>query len=137
MAEEYPYRYFLDFTWLYLGTPTINETQIIVPVFEFSVDPGFPGYEDDVYYDVGTLVFNNVAESSRIIYEYSDLEEVNGELRKRIKSKYTIIDGPFRETNKDLYLFVFEGVSKELNAWVHWEILMAEIIIEGEGKKRD
>ena len=122
---EHPLTEHLDFTYSSFGKPKIAETEIKLPVREFSVSKGFPGHERGVIYSQGTLVFEGVFSSVRTISEYETPEG------KSFKATYTITDGPFAEVHDETYLFYVGGFSYDPHGWVEWDILAVNVRIEG------
>lgn len=115
---------YFDFTTSYFGTPEISESTIQMPVYEFGVAKGYPGYTQDAYYDYCILVYEDVVRSIRTIYEYTTPE------RTDFKAKKIITDGPFVQVDKQVYLFGVTGVFVDLNAYVDWEIVAVSVRIE-------
>jgi len=128
MIEDDPTEDYLEMMTIYFEKPEITETSIRIPVRDIYVFKGFLGHTaDSTHYERCLLVYDDVISSVRTVAEYSSRE------RKDFERRYTITDGPFSGTPKQLYRFHLEGVSDELNAYVRWEIVAAAIRIEKTG----
>src|SRR5258706_6444150 len=102
MIIEHPSQDCLNLGYSSYGNPQIESTSMRVPVREFWVLKGFPGYDKDIYYKSGFLIYEGVASSKRVITEYTAD-------KKGFKEEKIIIDGPFKEVNQEVYPCVLSG----------------------------
>jgi|GEM_PF-2095271 len=116
--------YHFDFTLAYIGKPEFVGNTIIVPLEKFGVIEGYQESENYVFYKSCKLVYRGVTSSVINVTEYTS---PNG---RGFKTPYKLEDVPFKEIAGDVALFGLEGVSRDLNAWIDWEIIAVSVFIE-------
>lgn len=128
MTPEHPLAEYLDFTFSFFGKPEIRNSEIKVPIRDFSVLRGFPGFEQSRVYKQGSLVFEGVISSVRMIQEYKPGRTDD------FKPAYTITDGPFDEVHEEAYLFYLGGYSYDPLGWVEWDIIAVSVCVGNESE---
>jgi hypothetical protein len=134
--EEHPLTEYLDFTFSSFGNPLIEQknAQIILPVREFKVYSGFPGYDKDVIVLEGNIIFEQVVNSVRSIREIDD--EATADLgRTQYKDLYRLDDGPFPKVSGNPFSFYIGGPTYDPPGWVEWDIDIVEIKVEAQKTK--
>ncbi|RCJ29409.1 hypothetical protein A6770_22005 [Nostoc minutum NIES-26] len=104
----------------YFSKPIIKNTQLIIPSRNIGLYEGHPLNNTDqlTILQSGKLIFSGIQRSERVIGEY--LGEPNS--GKGFKPSYTIVDGPFRQTDEPTTKFFIEGILEEPLSYVTWEI---------------
>jgi hypothetical protein len=126
MAEEAPWIDDFNLWESYIGTPSFTDTTIRIPFRKLGVFSGFDGHAAPyTFYEHCVLVYEDVISSVRRVREFTPD-------RRGFKSEtgYTIEDGPFMPTAKQVYTHEFNSISDELNGWVNWKITAASLRLE-------
>jgi hypothetical protein len=116
--KEHPLQQHLDFSFSSFGKPQIDIDGgiIVLPIREFKVYSGFPGYDKSIIVLDGELIFEGVADSVREIAEYEDAEQTT------YNQRYTIEDGPFSKPEGTPHEFYLGGFSHDPPGWIEWYI---------------
>ncbi len=119
--DEHPYTEYLDFTFSSFGVPYIDQAKgmIVLPVREFSIDSGFPGYDRAVIVLEGDVIFEKVTSSIREISEV-DEDATSKSARTQYKPPIRMNDGPFPEIQETPFSFYIGGFTYEPPGWVEW-----------------
>ncbi len=125
MYPDHPLSEYFDFTYSKFGKPEIAGTAIKVPVYEFTVNKGFPGIQTATLYEHGILKFNGVVSSVRIIREFDDATQ--GSFKLPVTEEYQNIT----EGNEQSGNFYLGGFSSDPPGWVEWNIVAGSVQLEG------
>jgi hypothetical protein len=124
MVASHPKEKYIRIEYSNFDTPEIAENDIVVPVIDFQIFAGFPGYNRDVHVQNGLFIYRNYIGYTRIVTPYTSSE------RNGFKDSYTETSIKLQDEAKEYYLFILEGVFIDLNAWVDWEIVAEDIEIK-------
>jgi hypothetical protein len=113
---------YFDFTRAYLYEPIIIHNQIMIPIEKFGVLAGYLEIKNFVFYSTCHLVYEDVISAKRIVHPYH--------IPTGFLDTYELIDINRSVSLQDVFLFGLEGVSKERNAWIDWEIVAKSVRIE-------
>jgi hypothetical protein len=122
-SNEHPHAEYLDFTFSSFGKPIVDNGKgtIVLPVREFKIYSGFPGYDKTVIVLEGDLIFEGVVSSIRLIAE----REISD--TSKYKQAYKVDDGPFPTVFHTAFYFYIGGVSYDPLGWVEWDMNVVSI----------
>lgn len=134
--EEHPFTEYLDFSFSSFGNPSVDQknAQIILPVREFKVYSGFPGYDTDIIVLEGNIIFEGVINSVRSIREI-DQNSASSLDRTRYRDMYRVDDGPFPNGGEGAFSFYIGGYMHDPLGWVEWDIDLVEIKVDAQKTK--
>lgn len=123
-AKEHVSMKHFDFTRANIGEHKFVENTLTIQIQNFGVIEGYSTFNNFTFFDECTLTYKNVVRSVREIHEYatSDFRE--------FKPMYKKVDVDSDKTEEQVFMFIIEGVSNELNAWIQWEIVAKSVDIE-------
>ena len=127
MEQEYPDHITLwhfDFTRAFIGTPVIELSEIRIPIEKFGILKGVLGITVSTFFLSATLIYEDVVASRRTITRYADETETG------FGEETEIVDGPFKESYRPMFLHRLQLVLKEPSAWVDWEIIAGSVRVE-------
>jgi hypothetical protein len=123
--EEHQSMTYFDFSEVFIGNISIEDDRISFPIYQFGVYGVYREFAAPYTpIEKCTLTFFNVSYSKREVYEYL-LKPQRG-----FKDVVVIVDISSNSKSVDTYEFVFDVVSRPLNAWVHWTIYANDVHID-------
>jgi len=122
--SDVQFRSYFDLMEAFIEDPVIESNRIVIPIHNLVIWPGHAEYPDGIEFDRCYLIFSGVRSAKRKQYDYVGVYP-----HDKLSDPQMIVEGPFAQTNDDVFLYEFGAPRPDKTGYTYWEIESAVIVI--------